>query len=101
MTDGQRTANAAQITTPTDREIRVERIFEAPREPPGKPRVGARGEVRPRPACADLSFPAKDLESSFDPSFSWPCRRCRRRPAVSRATTGPTDLGRDPRAPPA
>jgi uncharacterized protein YndB with AHSA1/START domain len=32
MTDGQRTANAAQITTPTDREIRVERIFEAPRE---------------------------------------------------------------------
>ena len=32
MTDGQRTANAAQITTPTDREIRVERIFEAPGE---------------------------------------------------------------------
>ena len=32
MTDGQRTANAAQITTPTDRDIRVERIFEAPRE---------------------------------------------------------------------
>ena len=32
MTDGQRTANAAQITTRTDRDIRVERIFEASRE---------------------------------------------------------------------
>ena len=30
-----------------------------------------------------------------------PCRRRRRHPAVSRATTGPTDLGRDPPAPPA
>ncbi len=31
-TSGRTTAKSSQVTTPTDREIRVERIFNAPRE---------------------------------------------------------------------
>jgi uncharacterized protein YndB with AHSA1/START domain len=32
MTDQQKTASAATVTTPTDREIHIERVFDAPRD---------------------------------------------------------------------
>lgn len=55
MTDQQSTTNTSTVTTPADREIHIERVFDAPHErvfaaftdpeliPPGQPAVAACG----------------------------------------------------------